>query len=128
MDRDDPDHPMYGRNPLLENLERRGKVFSRVHPSGGVVCAVSYDLNALLAKDNQMPMYMNFGMALDALKRGSKVQREGWNGKDMVVILVKTEQSNPVRPYFHLHKPSGEVESWNPSTPDCLAEDWQIVN
>ena len=63
---------------------------------------------------------------LDALKRGSKVQREGWNGKDLVVVL---DRGTDIRmPSFKLHKPDGKIESWNPSTPDCLADDWQIVN
>ena len=31
---------------------------------------------------------MDFGQALHALKNGQKVEREGWNGKDMFLFLV----------------------------------------
>jgi len=31
---------------------------------------------------------MNFGQALEALKRGERVAREGWNGKGMWLALV----------------------------------------
>lgn len=31
----------------------------------------------------------NFGKAIEALKNGKKVSREGWNGKGMYLILVQ---------------------------------------
>lgn len=31
---------------------------------------------------------MNFGLALEALKKGLKVARRGWNGKDMFLFLL----------------------------------------
>jgi hypothetical protein len=32
---------------------------------------------------------MNFSQALESLKLGSKIQREGWNGKGMYLTLVQ---------------------------------------
>jgi hypothetical protein len=32
---------------------------------------------------------MDFGKALEELKDGKKVAREGWNGKDMFIYLSK---------------------------------------
>ena len=32
---------------------------------------------------------LNFGQAIEALKEGKKVAREGWNGKGMFIFLVK---------------------------------------
>ena len=34
---------------------------------------------------------MNFGEALEALKNGHKVQRKGWNGKGMWLVLVQPD-------------------------------------
>lgn len=31
---------------------------------------------------------MNFGQALEELKKGGRVAREGWNGKGMFLFLV----------------------------------------
>lgn len=31
---------------------------------------------------------MNFGQAIEALKEGKKVLREGWNGKGMFIVLM----------------------------------------
>ena len=31
---------------------------------------------------------MNFGLALEKLKKGNKVKRSGWNGKDQYIELA----------------------------------------
>ena len=31
---------------------------------------------------------MNFGQAIEQMKNGAKVAREGWNGKGMFVVLM----------------------------------------
>lgn len=50
---------------------------------------------------------MNFGKALENLKEGKKVQRQGWNGKGMFIYYV----------------PKGEYKP----CADILAEDWEVV-
>ena len=35
---------------------------------------------------------MNFSEALDAVKKGSKIQRAGWNGKGMYVELQRPDE------------------------------------
>ena len=32
---------------------------------------------------------MNFGKAIEAMKKGEKVARKGWNGKGMFLFLAK---------------------------------------
>ena len=51
---------------------------------------------------------MNFGQALEQLKQGIKVAREGWNGKGMFLYYV------PANKY-----PASQT--------DVLAEDWETV-
>lgn len=91
---------------------------------------------------------MNFGEALEELKKGKKVCREGWNGKGMFIFLtqgseVKTEvlRHNIIKDYFmskdegtvnilpHIDMKSADdkiVIGWLASQADLLAEDWQI--
>jgi hypothetical protein len=71
---------------------------------------------------------MNFGEALDALKRGRKVTRAGWNGKGMWLALqVPDEHSKMRRPYVYMRPVDGDLVPWIASQSDLLAEDWSIV-
>jgi hypothetical protein len=86
---------------------------------------------------------MNFGLALELLKNGKKLCREGWNGKGLFVYLVPAAsypaQTNhaketfgdmvPYAAYFALVNKDGNgkqyVNTWVPAINDVLAEDWQ---
>lgn len=95
---------------------------------------------------------MNFGKALDALKQGKKVGREGWNGKGMFiyvttgsvvpVVNLKPETSKhlfgnsllecdvcvEIKPHIDMKSADGSITiGWNPSQPDMFAEDWQVI-
>ena len=84
----------------------------------------------------------DFGQALNWLKLGKKVSRKGWNGSGMyayyipansypaITEIAKKEFGNklvPYRPYLALKTAQNDVATWNPSTSDCLAEDWFVV-
>lgn len=90
-------------------------------------------------------MTMNFGQAIDALKQGEKVCREGWNGKGMFLILVPgspsikpvagtpysnagiTEPTN-ICPHIDMFTANGEMQpGWLASQADMLAEDWHVI-
>ena len=74
---------------------------------------------------------MNFGQALEELKLGRKVAREGWNGKG-VYIQMNTggnyNESSKIMPFFVIKNVQNSFNTWVPSVSDCLAEDWQIAN
>jgi len=84
---------------------------------------------------------MTFGLAIEAMKKGAKVSRLGWNGVGMYAYYVGpnsfpslTEHAKkefgeftPYRAYLALKTAQNDVATWNPSTSDCLAEDWIIV-
>lgn len=76
---------------------------------------------------------MTFGLAIEALKKGHKVARMGWHGKNMhlegvksdliinpVIFLVKMDlqQADPIYDYQGV---------WNCTQADMLAEDWKII-
>ena len=100
---------------------------------------------------------MNFSQALESLKLGSKIQREGWNGKGMYLTLV---EGYPVNGHLNADSVDSEVEGkpqgkagqmlshivmktagdsqfwgagysdyvpWLASQTDILAEDWNIL-
>lgn len=69
---------------------------------------------------------MNFGQALEKLKRGDKVARSGWNGKGMWIKLQEpTETSKMTLPYIYLKTATGDLVPWLASQSDLLAEDWE---
>lgn len=93
---------------------------------------------------------LSFGHAIEAMKDGKKVAREGWNGKGMYIILVPgTPDVEPREgsPYFKAlgagvkteilpHIDMWTVNSagrraflpgWLASQTDMLANDWQVI-
>lgn len=71
---------------------------------------------------------MNFGRAIDELKRGGKVCRDGWNGKGMWLALqVPDEHSKMGLPYIYMRTVDGKLVPWLASQTDMLAEDWCAV-
>jgi len=92
---------------------------------------------------------LTFGLALEALKKGLKVARDGWNGKDMwlsycngrrtyIAEMVigtpakkKFSEENPgvdhVLPFIVMKTVTGQLVPWLASQTDMLSDDWQIV-
>jgi hypothetical protein len=77
---------------------------------------------------------MDFGTALNALKAGNKVQRDGWNGKGLWLELQTPDaHSKMTLPYLYLNYPDDAAKTpgarvpWLASQTDVLAEDWQLA-
>lgn len=95
---------------------------------------------------------MTFGDALEALKQGKRVAREGWNGKNMFLFLLPAGDGIPTTA---IHDPAlreviesevgGEtfdalgsirmftadkkvLTGWLASQTDMLSEDWEVLN
>ena len=95
---------------------------------------------------------MNFGQAIESMKDGCSVAREGWNGKGMFVYLVegvticttllrgkakevvmatgKGEMTDTtICSHIDMKSADGSlVVGWLASQTDMLAEDWDIVD
>lgn len=96
---------------------------------------------------------LNFGQAIEALKQGKRVAREGWNGKGLFVFMqVPAEIGEEIIPkmqslpqsvkdefarrggsiYYSnqmaLVNPNNTINGWAPSSSDTLAEDWTILD
>lgn len=97
---------------------------------------------------------LSFGLALEALKKGLKVARSGWNGKGQWVVAMPSLYLPPFnsqepgakvndrtskhigkdtpldsQPYFALLNAQGKWQpGWVPSVSDCFSDDWMIVS
>lgn len=94
---------------------------------------------------------MTFGLAIEALKRGERVARAGWNGRGMWLSLSCAETREipaenfwsphnrahaesqggtaKVLPSITMKTATGEIlMGWLASQTDMLAEDWEIVD
>lgn len=89
---------------------------------------------------------MDFSDALNEIKRGHRVTRDGWNGKGMYLFLVPgstftVEASRPMgkaspelvgsqvnyRPHIDMKTADGEMVPWVASQSDLLVSDWRVV-
>jgi hypothetical protein len=97
---------------------------------------------------------LNYGQALEALKSGRRVARQGWNGKGMFVFqrpgdklskdfipnvkslpetvkrfLQEQDRDIDFLPYLCMWSATGEVvNGWLASQTDMLAEDWAVLD
>lgn len=92
------------------------------------------------AEENQM---LTFGDAIEQLKLGKTVARQGWNGKGMFLFVVKGATvtkaiedcyGDPSKKGVHtaldaiyMHTVQGDLVPWLASQTDVLSVDWQVV-
>ena len=89
---------------------------------------------------------MSFGLAIEAVKKGHRIARAGWNGKGMFVVYQKgypegipcNKQTAEAwgmnegdlfvcNPYLQIKNVNGSHSMWVASINDILADDWEIV-
>lgn len=89
---------------------------------------------------------MTFGEALEELKKGKKVARNGWNGKGMFLVLQNGSEisgndmkNEPAKNYYgdskvkicpHIDMKAADnsyVVGWLASQTDMLSEDWNVI-
>jgi hypothetical protein len=77
---------------------------------------------------------LSFSRALELLKVGARLQRDGWNGKGMwIEVQWPDANSKMTLPYLFLNYPTdvstglGTRVPWLASQTDLMAEDWRRV-
>jgi hypothetical protein len=77
---------------------------------------------------------LTFGLAVEAMKKGYRVARAGWNGKGMWLRIVVPGGDNKSfdmgmenLPYIEMKTADNKLVPWLASQTDMLAEDWMIV-
>jgi len=84
-----------------------------------------------------------FGLAIEAMKKGARASRSGWNGKGLFVYLVPPAsypaQTGAAKAHFGddamvsynaymaIKNVDNTVSTWVPSVNDCLADDWSVI-
>ena len=90
---------------------------------------------------------MNFGEAIEEMKAGKRLARNGRNGKNMFVVYQKgypdgipsnkqtaeawrMEEGDLFKcePYLQIKMVNGSHAMWAPSINDVLAEDWEVLD
>ena len=92
---------------------------------------------------------LSFGLAIEALKKGHRVARSGWNGKGMWLALQAGSVITPAQarggaakgradegaseivilPHIDMRAADGSVVvGWLASQTDMLADDWMLIN
>lgn len=81
---------------------------------------------------------LNFGQVIEALRRGMKAQRAGWNGKGIFIELqVPDAGSKMSSPYIFIDTTGLQSDNadaprsrvpWLASQTDMLANDWVLVD
>lgn len=83
---------------------------------------------------------MNFGLAIEAVRKGHKARRRGWNGKNQHIELasaisyrlpdgaiVNVEHDDIGNQAIAFCGTSGVQIGWLASQADMLADDWELV-
>jgi len=78
---------------------------------------------------------MSFGLALEALKKGQKVSRKGWNGKGQWLYMIPASHWETTRglelldgrPWIGIKTVDDKFMPWVASQSDMLVTDWEIV-
>lgn len=105
---------------------------------------ISWSPEDVFNKTYRLATGLTFSFAFEALKKGVKIKRKGWNGKDMFLFFVAGSTFKVNRPpllgiypegteiNYHAHidikTADNMIVPWVASQTDILAEDWQLVD
>jgi hypothetical protein len=82
---------------------------------------------------------MNFSEALNLIKKGKKLQRKNWNGKDMWITVcysytvhdvpfnIDWNAERKMLPFIIMKTVDNNIVPWLASQTDILAEDWILI-
>ena len=124
-----------------EPMEKEGKAgYKVVYEDGYESWSPAEAFDKAYRRADGMP----FGLALEAVKKGARVARRGWNGKDMFVCNGFVEQFATGADLSSVASEDGSIETlpflmmktadnkmcigWLASQTDMLADDWYIVD
>ena len=130
-------HPKSGGANVERNAEDEGYVIT--YRKGSENEYVSWCPKAEFDAVSRPIDGMTFGMAIEAMKRGKKVARKGWNGNGQFVTVgnqftyvdcngkQNAEHQTSGTAALIFHGTIGVQVSWLASQSDMLSEDWEVV-
>jgi hypothetical protein len=103
---------------------------------------ISWSPKAVFEKSYRPVKSLTFGDAIEWMRKGQRVTRLGWNGKDMFIYIVPAasypaqrgaakawageDAMIPYGPYIAMKTVDGTVVPWLASQTDVLGEDWTL--
>ena len=82
-----------------------------------------------MSQTTQILKLHTFGAALQKLKDGKRLTRQGWDGKNMYVeCQIPDEHSKMTLPYIYMKTSCGNLVPWLASQTDILSEDWAVID
>ena len=121
---------------IPRSMEKHEEGYRVTYPDG----YVSWSPKDVFEEAYRRTDNMTFGLAIEAMKKGLKAQRKGWNGKGQYIELAtRISYENTKHEVINaMHKDignnaiafvgtSGVQIGWLASQSDMLAEDWCIV-
>ena len=79
---------------------------------------------------------VNFGLAVEAMKKGSRVARAGWNGKGVFIeiifdegdcMLLSSGEGYEMCSWIGMKTADNKFVPWTASQTDILADDWVVL-
>jgi hypothetical protein len=125
----------YGENKIETDFSKENRYtdgYKVVYEDG----YVSWSPKEVFEKAYRLIDKLTFGLAIEAMKLGKKVAREGWNGKGMWLILQITPPTTSMYvggkyygflPYIQMKTVDDKMVPWLASQTDILAEDWFVM-
>lgn len=143
-------------NTFLETVKHEDVLYKETRPGYKVVYPdgyVSWCPEEQFLEANRPTTGMPFGMAIEAMRKGCKVARKGWNGKNMWIVYMSgmslppfntqgtsrkvndrtaklIGQDTPLNtlPYIAMWTADKKwLPGWLASQTDMLADDWHII-
>jgi hypothetical protein len=125
-----PDNILYGYSPSTSDVLAEDWTI------------LDIDIDTQDIKRNKDWGGLDFGTAVEVLKKGGKAWRKGWNGQDMFLYFVPAasypamtgiakeffgDTLVPYRQYLALKTAQGDVATWSPSNSDIFEKDWYVT-
>jgi hypothetical protein len=117
---------------------------------GGYAGYVSWSPKAQFENAYRLTNGLSFGLAIEAVKKGAKVARAGWNGKGMFIAYSPGAKDLPADRFWNPHNKAfaeanggtadvlpcitmktadGKIlMGWLASQTDMLADDWTLID
>lgn len=127
---------LLSNNPMPQPGDALDMGYKVVYPDG----YESWSPQDVFEKAYRKTAGMSFGLAIEAAKKGKKIARAGWNGKNQYVELaycisyknnaaevINVNHCNIGNKALAFVGTSGVQMGWLASQADMLADDWMIV-
>lgn len=127
---------LYTYDMPIPRAFHREEGYKVVYPDG----YVSFSPKSVFEESYRRTDDLSFGLAIEAAKRGHRIARRGWNGKDQYIELAHSISyvSSDLRVIncnhdrignkaFSFVGTSGIQIGWLATQSDMLADDWYIV-